>query len=301
MIEKVRVAAMAVRLHLFAVVEKSRLSSLRATGMQAGAAVAWRWRTGWLRSERTAKFLRETGSVTFGVLIALGLGAIATEIGWRVEVMRGRAAMAEELGEIIGQAQERLKLGNCIERRLDLVADLVDAAEASGRLPPLGPIGAPPFRTWTHGVYDNAVSAGTTAHLGRADQDNLSAIYDFVNVIAASDQRALEQWTRLAGIQGRGRPLGQEEAANLREAIGLARVSDRLVQMSGLRLQQIADAYGFAYSRDAMRQYASREPAQATICRPVSTRPSAHSGQAPFDGAVERVRTNPITRDGIGL
>jgi hypothetical protein len=36
-------------------------------------------------SERQKKFAREVGSVVLGVLIALGLGEIATDIRWRFD------------------------------------------------------------------------------------------------------------------------------------------------------------------------------------------------------------------------
>src|SRR5437762_598804 len=39
--------------------------------------------------------LREIGNIVLGVLIALGLGAIANEIGWKIEAASARSALAD--------------------------------------------------------------------------------------------------------------------------------------------------------------------------------------------------------------
>ena len=44
-------------------------------------------------SERHKKFAREVGSVVLGVLIALGLGEVATGVRWRFDAVEARSAM----------------------------------------------------------------------------------------------------------------------------------------------------------------------------------------------------------------
>src|SRR5262245_23043489 len=111
------------------------------------------------RSDGWRAFSGEVGKIVLGVLVALGLGAVATDIGWRVEVDRARTALTYELGETVGQADERVKYASCVERRLDRIAQIVEQAAASGRLPPIGDISNPMFRTWNRGVWDSAVSS----------------------------------------------------------------------------------------------------------------------------------------------
>src|SRR3954454_24229845 len=86
------------------------------------------------------KFLREIGSIVIGVLIALSLGAIATEIGWAIDVQAAKGALAEELGEMRGQGRERDRLSPCVERKLDAIGAILTEADKTGRLPPIGPI-----------------------------------------------------------------------------------------------------------------------------------------------------------------
>jgi hypothetical protein len=120
------------------------------------------------RAERRRAFAREIAGIVLGVLIALALGAVAAAIGWQIDAIDARRALSLELGEIRGQAEERVLARDCIEQRLDSVATVLDQAEASGQLPPLGPIGDPPFLTWSTGVWDSTISADIASQGPRA-------------------------------------------------------------------------------------------------------------------------------------
>ena len=123
------------------------------------------------RRERWASRLREIGNIVLGVLIALALGAVATAIGWRIEAASARSALADELGEIIGQGLERERADQCVERKLDAIAAILTEAEHSGRLPATGSIGNPIYRTWSVGVWGSTVGADIGSHL---DRENFS-------------------------------------------------------------------------------------------------------------------------------
>src|SRR5215218_8138364 len=110
------------------------------------------------RRDRLKSRLREIGNIVLGVLIALGLGAIASEIGWKLEAASARSALADELGEIIGQGLARERADRCIERKLDAIAAILTKAEDSGRLPAVGSIGDPMYRTWSSGVWESTIS-----------------------------------------------------------------------------------------------------------------------------------------------
>ena len=74
------------------------------------------------------KFLRGIGEIVLGVLIALTLGAVATEIGWLIDVRNAKNAIAEELGEILGQGRERVRIYPCVERKLTAIGGILDEA-----------------------------------------------------------------------------------------------------------------------------------------------------------------------------
>lgn len=255
----------------------------------------------WLRSERGQRFVREVGSVVLGVVIALGLGAVANEIGWRIYAYNARQALAEELGEAFGQAGERERIEACYLRRFDTLSAIVERGADTGRLEPVGAIGQPMMRTWSRGVWTSVVGSETAAHMGREYLDNLSGAYEFVDLIARRSERELELWGEIFTMIGPGRRIDAEEAADLRAAIVAARMESNLITLASIRLRQMVTAFDLNYSRDAARPYDENVVASAAICQagfgPVPT----GYGQAPLDGASERARVTAITRDNAGL
>lgn len=248
----------------------------------------------WWRTEKAQKFLRETGTVVFGVLIALGLGAIATEIGWRIEVWTARSAMSGELGELIGQAEERVTVAPCIEKRLDELSAIVRTAETAGRLPPLGAIATPPLRTWPMGVWQSTLSE-TAAHIDHESLDNYSTAYDFAAQLNAYSQREIDVWTRLYALSGPGRAFTSDEAGRLRDAIAEARLLNRLFGMKGMRMKQVVIAYDLGYDTKEASIYGRSPAASFEICRPISPTIPAEYGQAPLAGIIDQVIANPIS------
>lgn len=159
------------------------------------------------KAERRKAFFREIGGIVLGVLIALTLGAMATAAGWQLDAADARRALSLELGEIIGQGQERVGADRCIEQRLDRIGLVIDAAADSGMLAPLGDIGDPLFRTWSHGVWDSTLSAETASHMNRNTLDNLSGVYEFVTILNRENAMEIESWTELYALVGPGRAI----------------------------------------------------------------------------------------------
>ena len=245
--------------------------------------------------------MREVGSVVLGVLIALGLGAVASEIGWKLEVHNARNALEVELGELIGQGQEREKVSSCVARRLDQLAAIVDTAEKVGKLPPLGMLNLPPWRTWPRGIWASTLNAQTAAHLDRDILDNYSSAYEFADQMATISVRELDVWTQLSGIVGPGgRAFSNVEAIQMRTAIGEARMLDRMMTLNGVRLQQIVTAYDLGYELDSAREYSQRPLSVYSICKPIGAAPPSLYGQAPFDDVVAKAHEFPITRQSGG-
>ncbi|HEU0044729.1 hypothetical protein [Sphingomonas sp.] len=239
--------------------------------------------------------------MVLGVLVALGLGAIATEIGWRIEVRGARDAMAVELGELIGQGEERVTIDACVERRLDELARIVADAGQAGRLPPLGEPSAPPYRTWPVGVWQSTLSAQTAAHLDREVLDNYSTAYDFAEQIGFHGRRELDIWTSLYALSGPGRPFGGDEARSLRHTIAQARLANRMVALNGVRMKQVTTAYQLGYDKKEAALYGQRPRSAFPICRPIGSNIPANYGAAPGGRMVRDAIADPITRESLGL
>lgn len=250
----------------------------------------WTWKPlhGWRR------FLGEVGIIVLGVLIALGLGAVATEIGWRVDASAARKAIGLELGEALGTAIERTRFAPCVDRRLDELARLVDRAATTGRLPPLGDVRSPPLRPWNRGIWDSSISAQTTAHFDRADLNAYVAAYQYIDMLSATNRQELAAWTELYSLVGPGRALMPAEAADLRRAIGIARGANRFLVVGSVRLQQEIEAYELPYDGTAMRKFSDRPSSDKEICQPVDADVPASYGQSPFRTTLDRARKSPI-------
>lgn len=161
-------------------------------------------------NERQRKFAREVGGVVLGVLIALGLGEIATGIRWRFDAAAARAAMLTDFELAAGVMHERQLARSCIERRLRDVDALVAQARRSGVLPVVSTIGRPPTRPLVTAAWDMGVSSGVLPHLSRSDANGFSANFDMVEELGGKmeDQNIL--WARLSALENAAGPVSQE-------------------------------------------------------------------------------------------
>ena len=244
--------------------------------------------------------VNEVAKIVVGVLIAVGLGAVASEISWQVEVGKARNAIALELGETVGQADERMKVAPCVERRLDELVVIIEASAATERTPPLGDIAMPPFRTWNRGLWDSAVSSQAAAHFPREEAGALTGLNEFVSLMQETSRRELEVWTKLYGLVGPGRAITADEIVSMRQAIGDARLMHRTMAMAAIRSSQMAKAWELEYNFAVADDYRNRELTAFAMCQPIGREVPSSYGQAPMQGVLARAAENPITRTSSG-
>ena len=184
----------------------------------------------------------------------------------------------------------------CVEQRLDELARIVAEADRTGRLPPIGPIGSPPWWTWDSGVWDSAVAAQTASHFPRDEVDGIVGFYGFVSILRDNTARELDAWTRLYALVGPGRPIAPGEVERLYTAIRDARIARRLITLAAIRAEQMAGLYNLDYDRAEAKQYTDRPIATLAICKPIANAVPNIYGEAPMKGMIERARANPLTR-----
>ncbi len=253
----------------------------------------------WWRSERGRKWAGELANIVLGVLVALMLGAVATWIGWKIDVADARASIGDELGEIAGQARFRERANNCLEQKFDRIGEILAAAETSGRLPPIGPLGEPVTLTWSSGVWTSVIGADIGSHFNRGELDNLSGAYEMVTIINSRTQSELDAWTRLYAIVGPGRSIAPDEIAALRGNLAEARVLNRQIVAASLRLNQTIEAFDLPANANTIRQYGTAPLSR--YCSPITGADGRAYGQAPMADVVTRIQANPITRDDDGM
>lgn len=246
--------------------------------------VSARWRS---RVKRR-KMLRDVGEIVLGVVIALALGAVASEIGWKLEVRKAKAALSSELGEIVGQALQRERADACIERRLDAIGSILDAAQESGRLPPVGDIGQPLSRTWSTDVWDATRSADIASHMERSEIDDISGVYSLIAVVRDATQDEIDAWIELYAIVGPGRALDAGELRVLRGSLARARAAHRMVLGGGIRIDNYVRELELPADARDIAKY--RDESIAIVCRPPAPHAGERYGEAPFRGIAGRLR-----------
>jgi hypothetical protein len=250
------------------------------------------------RGSRRRKFLREIGSIVLGVLIAHEQGAVATEIGWLIDVHNAKMAIVDELGEILGQGRERVRLYPCVERKLTAISGILDGADRSGRLPAVGDIGNPPWRTWPHNIWDSTIGSDTAGHFNRRTLDNISGVYELVTLINRYTDEEIDAWRRLYAIVGPGRAISRDEVVSLRDALSSARLSNRMITGSSLRISQIAKAYDLPVNHETVAQWAN-SPIDR-YCAPIAEPKGEGYGESIMGDMFERAQKHPITRESLG-
>lgn len=226
------------------------------------------WLGPWLT--RLRGFAGQVAIIVIGVLIALGFDELADDAHGRANMAMARNAIRVELGKIVGQGVARQRVAGCIERRLDSLARVLDRAERSGRLPPVGAIAGAPIVAWPRGVWEAGIADETRARFDRMELAAIAGAFEFVPVLRAYNQREFELWSHLAVMVGPGRAIDTAERAGLRADLIEARAINRSMVAVSRSLRQLAEVRGTAYDPAIARHYAGRVSAASAICRPIS-------------------------------
>jgi|GEM_PF-1566179 len=194
--------------------------------------------------ERQKKFAREVGSVVLGVLIALGLGEVATGIRWRFDAAQARSAMLTDLERDAGVMHERQLAKGCIERRLRDVDALVKQARQSGELPLVSTIGRPPTRPIVTAAWDMSLSSGVLPYLSRTDASGFSANFDMIKDMADDMETQSALWARLSALENAQGPVSEEFFVELMFATAELRKGSAYADMAAGQIVQTAKAVG---------------------------------------------------------
>jgi hypothetical protein len=240
------------------------------------------------------EFTGEVGIIVIGVLIALGAEQVVENVHWSSQLREARTALGYEIADSVGQGFEREHFYNCVEDRLDLLAATVDKAGETGRLPPLASPDAPPFRTWLDATWQTTMAGQSASRFSPRELDLYGSLYTFVQNLQQLGPREMTVWTRLDTVAGPGRAIEPAEVASLRSDISEARLLNRVMTLSAIRLRQTADAANVHYDQGVVRDYAKAPNSTFAICRPMDPKPPEHYGSAPLAGVLEHARKSKI-------
>ena len=235
-------------------------------------------------------YTKEYIVIVVGVLTALAAQQAADWLRWRGEVTTAKEAIAAEMAGNVHNAIVRLRTKDCTERRLDELGVILDAAAASGKLPPVGDIGAPPRRVWSNGAWESVVASQAATHFPRQQLSSLGRLYGYVTIANNLTFEEVAAWSNLSTMVGPGRRLDPASEAALRNSLSQARGQNRVFAVIALAVLQIQKEQGLPYNqRDLKLISAARDESlaegQVTIeyaypqylsCRPIGAAPSQY-------------------------
>lgn len=255
------------------------------------------------------ELLGEIGVVVIGVCIALAAEQTVEWLRWRTQVAEAKNVIGTELSFSVVGAIIRIRAQPCIERRLDELARIMDAAAKSGSLPPVGDIGLPPRNAWLGGAWESVVASQTATHFPRQQLADISHTYKGIETMEHVYNLETEDWHDLYAIVGPGRRLDPASEADLRKALSHARSSSRsLASLSGVIIDEVKNL-NLSITPDEASRIATAKHVPMTgakqtfnvrystnsICSPMGPVPAAYGqGQFSFlpsmiDGVVKTI------------
>jgi hypothetical protein len=234
------------------------------------------------------EFVGEVGIIVIGVLIALGAEQVLENIHWRHQVDAGRAALQEDFGALVANADERDLESHCLGQRFGQIAAILQRASEAGRLPPVGPLGNPPLRPWWVDSWAGLVSSQTSLHMPREEMMSYSNIANYGEMISQWNQEEQDDWSTLHTIVGPGRSFGDAEEASVRKALAHATYLAKLMKLSSSQLKAqvmatklLSNAEITRTRRLAEKGFAALERTQHGLCGPIGPAPAAY-GSSPL-------------------
>ena len=210
-------------------------------------------------------FVGEVGIIVLGVLIALGFEQLAQSVGEHRAREQARESIRQELADDFARFRKRAEVQPCIDKRLNEIAGLLQAAEKPDYKPPRW-IGRPQLWEAESNRWDAASQTGRTSLFNAEEQSVISAAYE--DIIPVDQQERQEQiaWAHLRALEDDPHP-SSELLVALKLALQDARLQNWLVQINITQAGQIAEALRLPKPRDEFA-FAKGSP---SVCLPIDT------------------------------
>ena len=185
--------------------------------------------------------LSEIGVIVIGVSVALGAEQLVETLHWREQVHGAHTALAADMATVLGMAAERERFSSCLDEHLNHLADDIDEASRTGRLPPQGAMHRAPRRLWRLNSWDGLVAAGIGPHLPRDELLKISQVAFYLSLAEQADVDENIQWTRLYAMVGPGRAAESGELNDLRAALSAARGDAKWLKLATAQIARVIE------------------------------------------------------------
>lgn len=233
------------------------------------------------------RFAGEVGVIVLGVLIALGAQQTVEAINNRSKLAQSEDALAAEVAKNAARAVVRLRMTECVDRRLDQLGEWLDRAAEARRLPRLAPFGRVRQVPLTSASWASFVVSPLATSLPQASLRSLRETYRYTEWLQEAQDSELASWDVLWTMVGPGRRLSAVEEPQLRQAITSAR-SENL--QAGIMAANVVDRVGkldlrFTEQQRRALDTAVHQPMQeidfAGVCSATKEEAPSHYGSSP--------------------
>ena len=169
-------------------------------------------------------FAGEVGIIVLGVLIALGLGQIASAVHDRVSERDARQAIHAEIKLNLSYMKARMMTQGCIERRLDEIAAVLSKAGDGPMSPQPKWIGQPAIWFNSDERWQAATASGRASLFSADEQSRLGAVYVATKQFLSAEEREQDAWAQLRGMESWSGPLGSAGRVHFTSALQAARL-----------------------------------------------------------------------------
>jgi hypothetical protein len=217
-----------------------------------------------LRLGRGSKsFVREIVVVVAGVLIALILQELASNLRDRQRTSSMRASMGSEIADFAEILDLRKRANACIGRKLTALEALLARSGATG---PWTNVGRPSFFFSSQGAWNSASSDLLSTQLPPETFRKYGEIYEGIERYAALAQREQEHWITLQSLERQDKPLGGERRWRLLEAVAGARNESLIMMAIAEQMTDLAKELGITANGSLAKVSVQSLP----ICRNVT-------------------------------
>jgi hypothetical protein len=151
-------------------------------------------------------FSGEVAVIVLGVLIALGAEQIVQAYDWRERVGRGRNELRSEIGQAVRNAEDRIELGPCSNKRLDLLDGLLMGTKASLDKPMIVTRYYTVIAPWSQAVWATMMSSGVVEHLPESEMLAYASLYESIALVReemTAEQDSISDLALLTRLRGR--------------------------------------------------------------------------------------------------
>ena len=190
------------------------------------------------------EFLVELGTITLGVLIALGAEQTVEFIHWRSEVSIARKTLQEEITTVDRIYVNRIAIASCFAKQEQEARTLLDGLEGNGNAVPLTTFHHPPGGQLVDAEWQSERSAQVLTHFPRAELALMNRYYTAVPSMAGWFDAESAAWSELSALQNPPARLTPSDIARLRGELDRAHRLEYVTIINAYRSLKLSDQLG---------------------------------------------------------